>query len=48
MALKEAAGTPGAAVGQEITYPQVRPGVDLNYRIGKTHVKETLVLHKAP
>ncbi|MGH2810621.1 MAG: DNRLRE domain-containing protein, partial [Actinomycetota bacterium] len=40
--------TPGAAVGQEITYPQVRPGVDLTYRVGKSQVKETLVLHRAP
>ncbi|MGH2771674.1 MAG: hypothetical protein ACRDIU_00820, partial [Actinomycetota bacterium] len=48
MALQDALNTPGAAVGQEITYPQVRPGVDLTYRVGKSQVKETLVLHRAP
>ncbi|MGH2810959.1 MAG: hypothetical protein ACRDIA_08775, partial [Actinomycetota bacterium] len=48
MALDQASNTPGAAVGQEITYPQVRPGVDLTYRVGKSQVKETLVLHRAP
>ncbi|MGI8427287.1 MAG: DNRLRE domain-containing protein, partial [Actinomycetota bacterium] len=48
MSLKDSAGVPGAAVGQEITYPQVRPGVDLSYRVAKTTVKETLLLHKKP
>ncbi|MFE9751445.1 DNRLRE domain-containing protein [Saccharothrix saharensis] len=45
--LKDAARSTGRAEGSRVTYPAVRPNVDLRLDLQSGGVKETLVLHSA-
>jgi hypothetical protein len=48
LALEEAGASPAQVSGPEVRYPEVSPGVDLEYHVGPTTVKELLVLKRPP
>jgi len=48
MSLVDADASDAVAKGSTVTYPEVRPGVDLQYQVIGDSVKEVVVLNKAP